>query len=559
MNRRFIQSTIILAVVICAALAVGLGGSFPSPSAADAADPSPTPARPFPELYLPLVMRGVGRPLPTDPPPAPTATPTGTATRRPTITPTPTPTATDTLTATPTDAPTDTQTPTPASSATATATGGPGVTLTPTMTLTAPVLATATATATATVTATPTPSATATPVGRVVVLNTRVYVYTVSGQPWLKVVGEVQNQGAAAVANVGLTISLLRDDLLVLGTAPAEVFADQLAPMQTAPFRLIVEPPPDFDAAHAQAPTWRWTDAPPLPPLAPPTRIYQGSDVLCGQIANTGHAPIERARVVAVFRDNSGAVANVVDSGVGAASPYGLILAPDAVTPFCTPLVGGDFASSPSYTVLYRPATSPPPVPLPTARIRNDGGAGHSEVYGEVVNTTDEPIDETQVIGAFYDGAGRVVAADWVWASQNADRILNPGVAAPFVLSLHGPGAVGWSRYDIQTAYRRAARALPDGVTLDNPTYSVSLDYNTLTLRGTVANATTVALGRPRLVATFYQREMVYYFVVAELMDVESLPPGGHAPYVVTAPLPPGIGAGLTGASASYAIDYLPN
>lgn len=563
MYRRFTRFTIATAVLICAAAVFLAAVWLPDHPSADAADTTPTPARPFPELYLPLVMIGVGRPFPTDPPPAPTETATPTATRRPTITPTATPSETPTPTGTATPADTETATATPSASPTATTASGatvsptatattvPGATISPT--------ATATATATATVTATPTPSATATPTGSVVVLNMRYDRYTVSGQSWLKVVGEVQNRGAASVANVGVNIALLRDDLLALATRPAEVFADELAPMQTAPFRLIVEPPPDFDSALSQAPTWRWAVTPPLPPLAPPTRTYQSSGVLCGQAANTSATPIGRARVVAVYRDTVGAVANVADSGVGAASPYGLTLAPNATTPFCISLIGGDFPGGPGYTVLYEPAGSPAPAPLPTARVRSDGGPGHAEVYGEVTNATDGPIDETEVIGTFYDSAGRVVTADWAWASQNADRVLNPGVAAPFVLSLRGPSAARWTGYSIQTAYRRAPRRLPDGVTVENATFSVSLDNSTLTLRGAVTNGASVTLGRPRLVATFYKQDLVTYFVVAELTDLAGLPPGSSgAPYVVTAPLPPGIGAGLTGASAAYAIDYLP-
>lgn len=448
----------------------------------------------------------------------------------------------------------------PSPTTTPTATGVAGATSAPSATATHWTQATSTATTTPTVTSTATPSPTATPAGPVVVLNMRYFTYTLSGQTWLEIVGEVKNQSFATAENVEVRVDLLRDDLLVLATLPAEVFADHLGPMQTAPFRIVVEPPTDFDSARSQAPTWKWADAPPPPPLAAPTRTYQSADgVLCGQILNSMRTPIQRTRVVAVYRDTAGAVANVVDSGIGAASPYGLTLAPDATTPFCISLIGGLFPGEPTYTTLYQPAADPAPLPLPTSRVRVSAGPGHAEVYGEVTNTTPGPIVETQVIGTFYDGSGRVVVADWAWASQNADRILNPGVVAPFVLSLHGQTATGWTRYELQTTYRAASEPLPDGVTVENATFSVSLDYDTLTLRGTVVNAAGVSVGRPRLVATFYQQGFVYYVVVAELPDVAGLPPGRSARYVVTAPLPPGIGAGLTGALASFALDYLPD
>ncbi len=519
----------------------------------------PTTERPFTEIYLPLIMRGVGRPFPTDPPPAPTMTPTVTATRRPTIT----------LTAMPSETVTPTQTPSSTVLATTTPTGTSAATGTPTATNVTD--ATGTASPSTTATATPlssltptatrsTPSATPTPGGQVVILNARSLTYTLSGQTWLTVVGEVQNQSSAAVTDVVVTINLRRDDLLVLATYQAEVFADRLGPMQTAPFRLVVAPPNDYDNNESRVTDWRWSAKPSLPTLAPPTGTYQSSDgYLYGQITNTANAPIQHTRVVAVYRSIDGAIANVADSGGGSASPFGLTLVSGQTTPFRMTLTGGAFPGEPSYTILYEPATAPAPSPLPTRGLRVATGNGNAEIYGELTNTTAGPIDETQVTGTFYDATNRVVAAGWVWSSENADRILNPGVTAPFVLTLSGPGANSWTRYTIQTAYRLVPQPLPSGVSIDNPSFSVSLDDRTLTLRGTVVNGANVALARPRLVVTFYQGNVVYYAVVAELTDAVNLAPGRNAPCIVTAPLPPGIGAGLAGASASYAIDYLPN
>ncbi len=538
----------------------------PAPGSAAGPEAAPTDERPFAEIYLPLVMRDVGHPFPTDPPTAPTVTPTATATRRPTITPTATTdgTATPTETATPTATATSTPTPAIISSATPTATTVPNATPTASPTATAPASASATAsatptTATATPTATSTPRATATPSGRVVLLNAHAFTYSVSGQTWLRVVGEVQNQSASNVTDIAVTVNLLRDDLLVLATQNAEVFADRLAPMQTAPFRLDVEPPPGYDSSQSQVTGWTWTDASPLPPVAQPSGTYRSSDgFLFGLVANTTATPIDHTRVVAVYRDARGAVANVVDSGIGTASPYGLVLASGGSTPFRAALTAGDFPGEPGYIVLYEPTLAPAPTPLPITGVRIAPGNGHTEIYGELTNTALTAIDEVQVIGTFLDGEGRVVAVDWAWASENADRILNPGVTAPFVLLLSGPGSAGWTRYAIQTAYHRALQPLPAGATIENPTFTVSLDYRTLTLRGGIVNGTSVSLARPRLVVTFYQQNVVYYVVVANLPEVANLAPGKTAPYVVTAPLPPGIGAGLAGTTASYALDFLP-
>ncbi len=525
------SAPLVLVVLACiVALALLLGPS--PPSLAQGTPAEPTRQLPFNQLYIPLVMRAVGQPFPTDDPPPPTDTPTATSTRRPTITPTPSATATNSPTATRT--------------ATQTATLAPGVT--PSRTLTP------TVTPTRTVTTTPTPG------GQVVVATTRAFTFNAGTQPYVSVVGEVRNQGETAVEAIVVTVTLLRDDLLPLQTAAAEVFAPRLAPGQSAPFRLTVERPADYDNAQATVTGWAWTTAAPLAALAAPTNTGQtagATPTLLGRVVNTSGAPIRHVRVVAVFRD-AGGVANVVDSGQGADSPYGLTLDPGGSAPFSLRVAAGPVPGAPEYHILYDVSPTAAPPALSISGERTERAGSHLDLFGEVENTTGSAIRETQIIASFYDAADHLVAADWVWASQNADRILNPGQRAPFQVTLDGASASAWTRYTVQTFHRAAPALLPGGANLDAPSFQVALDYQSITLRGRVVNGTAVTLRQPRLVVTFVKDGKVQYALSAEVPEAANLAPGQTADYTVSQFLPQDVGRALVGVDAHYALDFLP-
>ena len=489
----------------------------------------PTPSRPLEELYLPLIVKQVGRPFPTDPPLAPTLTPTATSTRRPTITPT----------------------------TTATTTGPAGPTLTPTA---SPTLRPG---VTPSRTPSPTVTATATPSGRVTVLNSQVYRRSAGSQPVVHVVGELRNDTQSPITQVSAPVRLLRDDGLELTTVYAEVLAGVLAPGQTAPFRAVVDEPAEFDSAVVveSGIRWAWSAGAPQPPLAAPTRVAQttGFDAqLLGQVTNTSGGVIAGLRVVAVYRDASGAVTNVVDSGLGSASPFGLVIGPGQSTPFRIALGGLPSAGTPQFNFLYDPTNAPAPAPLATQAVNVLRGTGQVDLFGEVVNTTAGPIYETQVIASFLDASGKLVDAQWVWASQNADRVLNPGAAAPFWIAQSGAGVTAWQRYELQTFHRPAASALPTSVTVEPAPFRVSTDYLTLTLSGRVVNGSTATLRQPRLVVTFTKEGKVVYWVAVDAPEVEGLAPGGSVTFALSVSLPRAIGQSLEGSAATYVVDFRP-
>ena len=494
-----------------------------------------TPVRPYNDLYLPLLMNVVsGHPFPTD---VPAATPTATHTRRPTITPTETATATGS----PTFTPTASQTVSPGVSVTLAPGVTPSITRTPT------------------VTRTPAPTLTPTPVGRVVVVTQTSFVTTASRQ--VTVVGEVRNESGQPVENVLVTVALRRDDLLPIGFANAEVFAPRLGPGQSAPFRLVAEMPDEYDSATAEVTGWTWATGGTLPPLAPPTHTYRASGTdnsVFGLIANSTAGPISQVRVVAVYRDQQGRVANVVDSGIGAASPYGLTLDPAQTSPFRLPLGSGPTPGAPQYLVLYAPSAAPAPAPLATQAVRAETTTNHADLFGEVKNTTTGPVREVQVIAVFYNEADQVVNAAWVWASQNADRVLNPGQVAPFQVSLDGPTATAWRRYALQTFHRPAPAPLPTGVSVENPTHQVSLDYQTLDLHGALVNGSSATLHRPRLVVTFVKNGLVQYTFSEPVTVAEGLAPGARVDYALRHNLPRDVGPTLAGADVVYTVDFQP-
>jgi hypothetical protein len=373
-------------------------------------------------------------------------------------------------------------------------------------------------------------------------------------------VGEIRNDSAATVENVVVRVTFLRDDLLGLTSATAEVYAPRLAAGQTAPFRVAVDQPDEYDSAVVSVSGWGWATTAPLPPLATPQNLYQSSDtrVLLGRVVNTTASPIHRVRVIATFRDASGAVTNVVESGLGSDSPYGLTLAPGGGAPFRLLAPFGPTSGTVQYSLMYEVAPNPAPPPLPTRSVRADRASNHIDVWGEIQNTTGGPIREAQVIASFYDANNRLVNADWVWVSQNADRILNADQRAPFQISLDGPDANTWRRYELQTFHRTAPAPLPGGVSLETTVYQVSLDYQTLTLRGRVVNTTTGALHQPRLVVTFLKDGAVQYALSAELEVAEGLAPGAGINYVISHPLPSDVGVTLQGVEAVYAVDFQP-
>ena len=533
-----------LTALLCALLGlVGLALLLPVAALQGQSGPAQTtPVRPYHDLYLPLLMNVVnGKPFPTSIPPA---TPTATHTRRPTITPT----ATATATGSPTLMPTASQTPLPTASQTLAPGVTPSITLTPTPTRTP------------TVTRTPSPSPSPTPLGRVVVVSQTAFVSPASRQ--VTVVGEVRNESGQAVENVVVTVALLRDDLLPIASASAEVFAPRLGPGQSAPFRLVTELPDEYDSTAASVTGWTWTTGSVLPPLQAPRQTYQAGgteNALFGLVANSTAAPISQVRVVAVYRNPQGQVVNVVDSGIGTASPYGLTLDPGQTSPFRVPLGVGQTPGAPQYLVLYAPAPSAAPAPLATRAVRSEPIANHADLFGEVQNTTDGPIREVQVIATFYNDADQVVNAAWVWASQNADRILNPGQAVPFQISLDGPTAATWRRYTLQTSHHPAPAPLPTGVGVENTTFRVSLDNQTLDLTGSVVNGSSATLRRPRLVVTVLKNGLVQYTFSEPLTVAEGLAPGGRVDYAFRHNLPWGVGQTLVeGVEVSYAVDFQP-
>lgn len=515
-------------------------------------EPPPTATAPlYSLLYLPLVGSGVGWPFPTNIPPTATFTPTATSTRRPTITATVMagPSVTSGPSATPTATRTPTRTPT------ATGTLPPGVTPT----------ATWVSLPTETPWPTDTPEPTATPASRVVVVNSTTTLGERGSQPIVSVVGEIRNATASSVADVVVVVALLDDRLVTVKTTMAEVYAGVLGPGQTAPFKAVTERPADCPAEYCTTrvtvDVWQWTTATPQPTLAPPTNTYQaaGSDAaLLGRAVNTSGGAIDALRVVAVFRNPQGAVADVFESGFGVDSPYGIIVGPGTWTPYRIGLPTGYGGNAPQYSFMYGVSAAPGPLPLPTSAINEQRGASHLDIWGQVTNTTGGAIHELQVIASFYDAANRVVNVDWAWASQNADRILNPGVTAPFQTTLDGATATAWTRYELQTAYRAAPQPQPAGATLQNPSYFVDPGGLFVTLRGRVVNGTGSPLRQPRLVVTFLKDGKVQYALSARLTVAEGLAAGTSVDYVVTDALPSGVASTLSGATAEYALDVQP-
>lgn len=528
--------------LLVGALALAVLANTP---ASHADEPTPTATLSlYNLLYLPLVAGGVGHPFPTDPPPTLTSTPTPTNTRRPTITATVPagPTATPTLT------------PTPSRTPTATATLAPGVTPT----------ATWIGLPTETPWPTDTPEPTATPTSRVVVLNSKTTLGNRGSQPIVSVVGEIRNQTQSNVSNVAVLVALLDDQLITVKTVAAEVYAGVLGPGETAPFKVVTERPPDCPAEYCTtrttADSWDWTTATPMPTLGPPTNTNQASGAaaaLLGRSVNTTGSAIDAIRVVAVYRDGLGNVADVFESGFGATSPYGVILGASDWTPYRIALPPGYTATNPQYRTLYALSTLPAPAPLPTSAINEQRGVNHLDIWGQVTNTTGGAIRELQIIASFYDGANRVVDVDWSWASQNADRVLNPGVVAPFQTTLDGPTATTWARYELQTMYR-PAQPLPSGVTLQNPTFFVDPGGLFVTLRGRVVNGSSGALRQPRLVVTWLKGGKVVYALSTPLTAAEGLAPGASVDYAVAEALPSGVALQLSGATAEWGVDFQP-
>ena len=520
--------------------------------ASHADEPPPTAtASLYSLLYLPLVDGGVGWPFPTDVPPTATFTPTATSTRRPTITATvnPGPSATSGPSATPTATRTPTRTPT------ASATLPPGVTPT----------ATWVGLPTETPWPTDTPEPTATPTSRVIVVNSTTTLGQRGSQPIVTVVGEIRNATASSVTNVVVVVALLDDRLVTVKTVAAEVYAGVLGPGQTAPFKAVTERPADCPAEYCTtrvtADAWQWTTATPQPTLAPPTNTYQASGAsaaLLGRAVNTSGGPIDALRVVAVFRNPQGAVADIFESGFGVDSPYDIVVGPEAWTPYRIGLPTDYGGSAPQFTLVYAVSSSPAPQPLPTSAINEQHGATHLDIWGQVTNSTGGAIRELEVIASFYDAADRVVNVDWAWASQNADRIMNPGVMAPFQTTLDGTNANAWTRYELQTAYRVAPQPLPGGVTLQTPTFVVDPGGLFITLRGRVVNGSDVPLRQPRLVVTFLKAGKVQYALSARLTVAEGLAPGASVDYAVNEALPSGVALTLSGAQAEWAVDFVP-
>ena len=515
-------------------------------------EPPPTATAPlYSLLYLPLVGSGVGWPFPTNIPPTATLTPTATSTRRPTITATVMagPSVTSGPSATPTATRTPTRTPT------ATGTLPPGVTPT----------ATWVSLPTETPWPTDTPEPTATPASRVVVVNSTTTLGERGSQPVVSVVGEIRNATDSSVVNVVVVVALLDDRLVTVKTTAAEVYAAALGPGQTAPFKVVTERPADCPAEYCTTrvtvDSWQWTTATPQPTLAPPTNTYQASGAqaaLLGRAVNTSGAAIDALRVVAVFRNPKGAVVDVFESGFGVDSPYGIVVGPGAWTPYRIGLPVDYGGGAPQYSFMYGVSSTPAPLPLPTSAINEQHGASHLDIWGQVTNTTSGAIRELEVIASFYDGANRVVNVDWAWASQNADRIVNTGVMAPFQTTLDGANASAWTRYELQTAYRAAPQPQPAGATLQNTSYFVDPGGLFVTLRGRVVNGTDAALRQPRVVVTFLKDGKVQYALSARLTGAEGLAPSAGVDYTVNEALPSGVALTLSGATAEYALDVQP-
>ncbi len=177
------------------------------------------------------------------------------------------------------------------------------------------------------------PTPTPLPVARLALLSSRTYK-DAAGSVW--VVGEAQNTGDTAAANVEVTMSLVGPDGKPLATSYATTYLAEIPAGGKTPFR----------GMFAQPPTG-WTDvkidltAAPEDPLEK-SQFVRGLKVerstitasangaiVAGEVRNAGQQPALTVRVMAVVRGPDGKVQDVVDG-------YAKLpeLAPNAISPF---------------------------------------------------------------------------------------------------------------------------------------------------------------------------------------------------------------------------------
>ncbi len=177
-------------------------------------------------------------------------------------------------------------------------------------------------------------------------------------------------------------------------------------------------------------------------------------------------------------------------------------------------------------------ATPEPPEPTgPALEILNTSSRtdiiDSFHVVGEVMNSSDSYMEFVEVVGAFFNAAGDVVASDFTFTIPD---LVAPGELAPFDLLVIDGGTLGITDFQLQVQGDATSDTPVPGLSIQGETSNVDI-IDSFHVVGQVINESNEPYEFVQIIGTFYDANSTVVAADFTFTELDVVPAGGSSPF----------------------------